>query len=539
MKKIITFAVLLLLSVSFALPAFAKEQKFHYLESERDVVISVSWPTEQPKLTFKAPNGTVYDPLSEKEGTLTVVNEKSMYYVIKNAPAGQWYVDLDKLGNDTVEIGMFDYQDAPVIESFTLGEEKDGRMDVSFRVTQDEDRSYSYKIYAAVKKGGDEKELTSGSARTNSDVKTSVDLRSLSSYSAYMLKLYVWYSDNETDYFDQVYSETFSYKNSDKASSMKDFGLSVDPDAALLYVSWPGIDYNADGVLAAVFENDEAKPSFYDTYEPEIGEVQLSYDPSASSVRVELSVMIDGVYSDTMKKTADVANPPISLEDTTETNIPSLRLDYKDLKSAAVTVTVGETENDLELDGTGTMSVKLQDDWNDVSVSYTDGNGVNWLLSRRVFVDRTAPVLKMNDTYDGMVVSASELEISGNVADAYIVTVNGNQTEIASDGTFTYKLQLSGGENELTVTASDKFGNESRYSAVITSTAGGYSIPSSRSDSASGNSEMSALEKIFSPDGFLWITLSGALCLMITVYAIVFWRRGNKKTKPDSTGKTV
>ena len=83
MKKIFTFAVLLLLSVSFALPAFAKEQKFHYLESERDVVISVSWPTEQPKLTFKAPNGTVYDPLSEKEGTLTVVNEKSMYYVIK------------------------------------------------------------------------------------------------------------------------------------------------------------------------------------------------------------------------------------------------------------------------------------------------------------------------------------------------------------------------------------------------------------------------------------------------------------------------
>ena len=117
--------------------------------------------------------------------------------------------------------------------------------------------------------------------------------------------------------------------------------------------------------------------------------------------------------------------------------------------------------------------------------------------------------------------------------------MNGNQTEIASDGTFTYKLQLSGGENELTVTASDKFGNESRYSAVITSTAGGYSIPSSRSDSASGNSEMSALEKIFSPDGFLWITLSGALCLMITVYAIVFWRRGNKKTKPDSTGQTV
>ena len=89
MKKIFTFAVLLLLSVSFALPAFRKGAEIS-LSRNRNATwsISVSWPTEQPKLTFKAPNGTVYDPLSEKEGTLTVVNEKSMYYVIKNAPEG-------------------------------------------------------------------------------------------------------------------------------------------------------------------------------------------------------------------------------------------------------------------------------------------------------------------------------------------------------------------------------------------------------------------------------------------------------------------
>lgn len=136
----------------------------------------------------------------KNENTVTTVGEKELYYIIYNAPAGQWYVELDKRGNDKVDIGMFDYQDAPVIESFSLGKEENGRVPVTFTVTQNENRSYEYKIYAAAEKGGAEKELDSGIARTNSEVKTKVDLRSLSSYSGYMLKLYVWYTENGTDF---------------------------------------------------------------------------------------------------------------------------------------------------------------------------------------------------------------------------------------------------------------------------------------------------------------------------------------------------
>ena len=526
MKKISFILIVSLLLGIFALPASAEEHKFHYLDSERDVVIYVSWPTEEPNLTFRAPNGTIYDPNAKNENTVTTVGEKELYYIIYNAPAGQWYVELDKRGNDKVDIGMFDYQDAPVIESFSLGKEENGRVPVTFTVTQNENRSYEYKIYAAAEKGGAEKELDSGVARTNSEVKTKVDLRSLSSYSGYMLKLYVWYTENGTDFFDQVYSEPFSYINSDKTSSMKNFEFSVDPDASLVSVSWPEIDNRAEKVMVALFEGDSAEPAMYDSYDPDKGSVQLSYDPAASKIRVEISVMINGVFTETLKKTAEIARCPIALEDTTATNIPRLRLDYKEIHSAKVFVTVGATSEELLLNGTGDVTVKLEEGWNDVEVRYTDTEGVTWFLSRRVFVDRNGPILRMNDNYDGMITSRDSIEIGGIVTDGHLLTINGTQIELSVDGTFSYTMSLSGGEYELVVTASDKLKNETRYSATITSTTGGY-----RSNGplvGEDGRKKSVLESIFSPDGYLWMILSGVLCLMVIAYVLIFWRRDKK-----------
>ena len=78
MKKISFILIVSLLLGIFALPASAEEHKFHYLDSERDVVIYVSWPTEEPNLTFRAPNGTIYDPNAKNENTVTTVGEKEL-----------------------------------------------------------------------------------------------------------------------------------------------------------------------------------------------------------------------------------------------------------------------------------------------------------------------------------------------------------------------------------------------------------------------------------------------------------------------------
>ena len=82
---------------------------------------------------------------------------------------------------------------------------------------------------------------------------------------------------------------------------MKNFEFSVDPDASLVSVSWPEIDNRAEKVMVALFEGDSAEPAMYDSYDPDKGSVQLSYDPAASKIRVEISVMINGVFTETLK----------------------------------------------------------------------------------------------------------------------------------------------------------------------------------------------------------------------------------------------
>lgn len=83
MKKISFILIVSLLLGIFALPASAEEHKFHYLDSERDVVIYVSWPTEEPNLTFRAPNGTIYDPNAKNENTVTTGRREGtvLYYI--------------------------------------------------------------------------------------------------------------------------------------------------------------------------------------------------------------------------------------------------------------------------------------------------------------------------------------------------------------------------------------------------------------------------------------------------------------------------
>ena len=125
-----------------------------------------------------------------------------------------------------------------------------------------------------------------------------------------------------------------------------------------------------------------------------------------------------------------------------------------------------------------------------------------------------------------MITSRDSIEIGGIVTDGHLLTINGTQIELSVDGTFSYTMSLSGGENELVVTASDKLKNETRYSATITSTTGGY-----RSNGplvGEDGRKKSVLESIFSPDGYLWMILSGVLCLMVIAYVLIFWRRDKK-----------
>ena len=76
----------------------------------------------------------------------------------------------------------------------------------------------------------------------------------------------------------------------------------------------------------------------------------------------------------------------------------------------------------------------------------------------------------------------------------------------------------------MVVTAADKLGNESRYTAVIISTTGGYTVSASGAD-LSGSGSGGGLSRVFNSTSYLWLIVTGVLCLLVILYALIFWRR--------------
>lgn len=514
--------------------AATTEAIFDDLDSERDIVLWVSWPTEQPDIVFIAPDGTRYDPTVESESTTTIFGENELFYIIYSAPAGQWRVSYDKKGNDEIEISMHNYNPGLTISEFNVGTLENDRIPVTFTVSGEE-RSYAYRISAVIDRSGGEKVLATGNATAGREVSVNVRLNSLASYSSYMLKLYVWFSDGETDYFDFTFSEPFAYTNTTVSASMSDFEAVIEPETQTIYVAWPDLDWSAERVMVALFEDGASEPVTFDEYDPdEYDEVQLSYDPAATRVDVELSVQLNGIYATTLRKSMDLASFGLQFPEgdaVASTNYP---MTYSGFQNQLVSVTVNERDTSLQLTGDGQVTLHLSDDWNEVVASYTDAQNVTWRLNRRVFVDRIAPVLRMAETYDGMVTEQTSMDILGTVLDYAGVSINGAPVTVDENGAFRHTVTLQSGENELLVTAVDALGNEAQYQAVITCTAGGYqpgqSDPLQPNDPGS-EGEDDLLTKLLNGDHYIALAIAGGLCILIVLYAFLFWRKGGSDQK--------
>ncbi len=527
MKRIISFATILLLCLSWAFPAYAApaESDLVYLDKAKSVVFWVSWDKHRPDVVFLAPDGTEYDPRVTAEDTAVVESATDLYYIIQNAQAGQWRVRLDKGSNTKVDISVHDYMQGIVVEKFETGAVDGNRIPVTFRIDGGQHNlRVQYRISAMIERNGAEKQLASGYAYVGKEKTERVRLDDLTSYDAYILKLYVWYDNNGTDIFDFAFSQPFSYTNQEADARSVDYTLIIEPENQLLYVEWGELNWRVDGMLVAVFEDGAAEPQMFDEYQPDASPVQLSYDPAASEVEVEVTVNYDGVNAKPVRKTAKLgADMPITIPEGTLWSALQLPMTYQGMTRQELLVEINEKYTSLVLDGDGTVNLALQDDWNRVRLSYTDGNGVTWRINREIFVDRQPPVLTMDRPYDGMVLEedTDSITISGTALDCETLLVNGNPVEMTESGTFSKTIDLEMGDTAVTVTALDAAGNESRYTATLTR---GQAAQQPGEESASGKGPGSWYGDAVGP-GSLWVlAATTVLCLCVLGYAFIFWR---------------
>lgn len=528
MKKIwvLLLTIALLMGLVVTVSAVGEEYDFVELEEPQDVVFAVSWEgNTKPEFVFIAPDGTQYDPDQTYTNTMTAISDNELYFRIENAPAGQWRVR--KENNVNFEVQIMETAKPIYIQEFEVGEVNGNKLPVSFLVEGDGASRYDYRITAMIDHVGTEKELATGTGSIGRTVSKTLQLTDLATYGSYILKLQVSYEKDGAEIFDFIYSEPFSYTNTSLDEKAQDYDLTVAPDTGLLHISVPDLNRNVDGVMVGIFENGATEPTlFYDFTKEEAKNISLAYDPSATEVAVEVAIQYDGIYATPIRKTFRPKDMGISIPDGESFNHLILPMQYSGMNQQLVQVTVNGYLTELVLNESGNVNITLGDDWNTLDIRFTTDNRITWLLEREIYVDRVPPVLTMSQNYDGMSSENTTFTISGTVMDYDTVTINGVTITVEPTGLFTQELTLVRGANTIEVIAADKLGNQTKYTAVIYQgvTPEKWQEQEKQSDAPGG-----LLEILTNPDNYWVLLISGVLCIMVIGYALIFWRKEDKK----------
>ncbi len=114
----------------------------------------------------------------------------------------------------------------------------------------------------------------------------------------------------------------------------------------------------------------------------------------------------------------------------------------------------------------------LESGSNTITIVATDTAGNSTTVIRTVTLDRDAPTLTVITPADNSATAAVQATITGSCSDAAHVSVQLNsqtpQTAAITAGSYTLTVNLSEGQNTLTVTATDAVGNSSSAARTIT-----------------------------------------------------------------------
>ncbi len=139
----------------------------------------------------------------------------------------------------------------------------------------------------------------------------------------------------------------------------------------------------------------------------------------------------------------------------------------------------GEEVNSVVVGDDGRFSfqtVLTEGDNEFTAVSLLDGRTTGTSSPVTVTLDTVQPELAITNPKDGETTNRETVTVEGTVSDDYLksVTVNGEQAAVSEDGTFSKRILLDNGANEITVVATDAAGNETVQTVSVTAK---YSAP--------------------------------------------------------------
>ena len=529
----ILLAVLLavpLFAVLLAFPASAELQRQFFTNNDREgeMVICVEWETERPVIRFIAPDGRVYDPSVQQEGTMTTVEDGMLYYYIQTAPAGSWEVEFDKLSNENIYVTREKIRGVFALEGLTVNDLGGGIFSLSFSVYSDDPVSYDYTVSVTTSEQSASRELTRSWARSGEPVELNVDLSGSRTYDDYRLKVDAWYFDDGVEISDSAVTGPIAYVDPDQKDPVTEFFVAVYPERYSAVVTWEAASGWSYLVGMEESNPDPELDGQYEEFENVSGgenSCEFQYAADTTALKFSFSEKERDSYSGIKNVSVDLDSlPKLTLPEVEVTNSPALKIAYAGFSGdTEILLEVGESQARRTVSGDGTFFVEIPDSSFVLKASYKISDKVSVVYEREIYPDRIPPALYMLKDYTDLTTSEASVTVAGTAFEATSVTLAGEKVETDSNGAFIKDLQLAVGENVFELIAADAAGNQTLYRIRVFRQDGGAS---SDPKAGSGNTSLMGRLILWSP-----VIIAGLAAILSVIFALVFFKKKDRSAK--------
>ena len=409
------------------------------------------------------------------------------------------------------------------ITSFVLNSKENERFNATLKTSADTEIHFDYKIYVVSDISQQGMEVAYGWGRTGEDTIVDIDMSRINTYDNYRFKIEVTYTVGDQKYIALNFSQIFEYEQETFAEDLSGRDITVDAMAKILKINWSNYDsYRADAVLVLI-EVDGAQ--VVEDVIP-IGEQGYDYyfDQNTKQIKVTLKQVFDGKLSQGITDTIDI----VKAADTKDfyINMPELDKQYDAIWNISyyngeATKLYWKSDSDrgeYEFTGNGSFLVEMREDNEKLFISYTDAKNVIWEYDMLTTIVEYAPNIQLLEKYNGTSVEDSSITIVGKVDDtSAIIKVNGVESPVDKNGTFSQVVDLSVGKNVIDIEATSIIGKSSRTSITV--------YKAGEDNAIDENSFLSKYSTLI-------VSLGASVVLLIVL--IVIAKKGGKKHEKEA-----
>ena len=364
-----------------------------------------------------------------------------------------------------------------------------------------------------------------GIGKTGQDTIVDIDMSSINTFDNYRFKITATYYVDDQKYITNEYSQIFEYTQETYADDLSGRNLTVDMLAKILKINWERYyNYSAESVLVIIEVDGEKVVE--DVIPINEGGYDYYFDQNTKQIKIELKQVINGKLSKGITETIDIVKSSdtkdfyLTMPESVKQYDPIWNIAYYNGESTQLQWNTDSDRGEYEFTGDGSFLVEMNDDNEELFISYTDAKNVVWEYNFLTNIVDFAPTVHLLEEYNGAVVEGTSIDIVGKVDDtSATVKVNGKKVTVDDKGTFTASVELQVGKNAIDIEATSIIGKTSRKSITV------YKSGSDAGEKDTG---------LFGKYSALIISLSTAIVLVVIIF-IVARKEGKRNEKENKS----